>query len=96
MKDATRGKLEDATHQVADDNLALAGQTSTLGGRRLGSVASGPCVLLDTASGGSIGGLTAGRAAASTATGVGLAAALGGEDLVERLVELSGHCGGGA
>lgn len=90
-----RRKVEDATHQVADDNLALAGKTSTLRGRRLGSVASGLCVLLDTASGSSIGGLTASRAAASTAAGVGLTAALSGENLVERLVELSGHYGGG-
>lgn len=79
------------TYHVADHNLALAGQTGSLGWCRLALVASRLDSLLD-ASNGSSGGRAASRTATVRATTGGLA--LGREDLVERLIELARHVDG--
>lgn len=79
------------TYQVADDDLAIAVGNSTFGGNGLCGVATvSPCgcLLNTTGRGGSS------RAASSRASQRAAAdrvAALGGDDLVKRLVELGRH-----
>lgn len=77
---------------VADNNLAGSGSSRGLGRRRLLDGAAGsPGVLVDATDWGS-GSRAASRATGSTAAATG-SAALRRDDLVERLVKLSGrHC----
>lgn len=77
-----------STHHIADHNLALANKARTLSGCRLSSIASWLDILLNASSRGS-GSSRAASGAAGRATASGLA--LGGENLVERLVKLAGH-----
>jgi hypothetical protein len=78
------------TYQVADHDLALAGQASALSRSRLGCAAGGLGALLNATSRSRVGGLGAGRATlGATATLLGLP--LAGEDLVEGLIELASH-----
>lgn len=77
------------TYQVAHYDLALSSGPGSLAGRRLGGRAARRLgVLLDTAYG-SRGSGTSGLAGGATTTG--RSALVGGEDLVERLVELARH-----
>jgi len=84
--------LRNILGQIADHDLALSDEARTIGRRGLAGVTRRLGALLNAASGGDGSGL-AGRGAARGAT-VARVAALSGENLVERLVELSRHDGG--
>jgi len=79
-------------YQIADHDLALAYQPTSLGGCLLCAIAVGLGLLLNAASGRGGSGAVADRGAAGGATLVGVAA-LGRENLVKTLVELAGHVG---
>lgn len=76
------------TYQVADHNLGFANDASTLGRGGLCGVAA-RLVFLNTAGRGGCSGASASRGAAGGASTAGTA--LGGKDLVERLIKLAGH-----
>lgn len=86
-----QGAANGDAYQIADNDLALSACRGTLGRGGLRSSTAGSAGLLDTSDGSSGCCRARGRATlrvASTASG---SAALGRDDLVERLVELSRH-----
>lgn len=92
--DRTSREPQGATYQVADHDLALAGQATTPGGHGLVYVARRLCALLN-ATGRSSGGGTSGTSGATLRAATALVGAtLAGEDLIQALVELAGHDGG--
>lgn len=81
-------------YQIAHNDLALAPGRTSLGRGSLGaSVADWLGGLLDATGRGNRSRSASGRASLD-ATAAGRSAALGGGDLIERLVKLAGHDGG--
>jgi hypothetical protein len=88
-------RLNNIFGEIADDDLAIAFRIVRLDRSSPGTgIASGLCVLLDATSRGGRNRSSAGGRSTWVATTTS-STALGGGDLVERLVELAGHddCG---
>ncbi len=86
--------MTEGTYQVAHNNLALANEAGNFGGRGLAGVASGGLgVLVDATDRSRLDGVARSRAARYASAAC--VAALGRENLIERLVELARHDGYG-